>query len=216
MAKRGLALPDGSYPISSVSDLENAVQAYGRAKDKPRAKRHIIKRAKDLGAESVLPESWRMGAKADVIPLAKTQNLLMDNGVMSRLYSNGLQIMIPARSIFEAKSMIDVISEESGFSSRATEDGIRIFEASMINDETINEIVSVAVKASGTRMNIPMRARSVQQNKPSMGYPKNGAETGVAMKYNCMASGEKRMSPCAGCSNPQGCLSKNMHFKENE
>lgn len=216
MAKRGLALPDGSYPILSVADLENAVQAYGRAKDKPRAKRHIIKRAKDLGAESTLPESWRMGAKADVIPLAKTQNLLMENGVMSRLYSNGLQIMIPTESIFQAKSMIDVISEEFGFSSRATDDGIRIFQASTINDETINEIVSVAVKASGTRMNIPMRGRSVQQNKPSMGYPKNGAETGVAMKYNCMVSGEKRMSPCAGCSNPQGCLSKNMHFKENE
>ena len=216
MAKRGLALDDGSYPISSVADLENAVQAYGRAKDKPRAKRHIIKRAKDLGAESTLPESWRMGAKADVIPLAKTQNLLMENGVMSRLYSNGLQIMIPTESIFEAKSMIDVISEEFGFSSRATEDGIRIFQASTINDETINEIVSVAVKASGTRMNIPMRGRSVQQNKPSMGYPKNGAETGVVMKYSCMVSGEKRMSPCAGCSNPQGCLSKNMHFKETE
>ena len=58
LAASGKALPDGSYPIENVSDLENAVQAYGRAKDKGKAKAHIMARAKSLGAESTLPADW--------------------------------------------------------------------------------------------------------------------------------------------------------------
>jgi uncharacterized membrane protein YkoI len=58
MAKEGTALPDGSFPIASREDLANAIQAYGRAKDKNAAKAHIVKRAKALGAESMIPEHW--------------------------------------------------------------------------------------------------------------------------------------------------------------
>lgn len=58
MAERGQALEDGSYPIKNVSDLKNAIQAYGRAKDKAKAKAHIVKRAKELGAENLIPEEW--------------------------------------------------------------------------------------------------------------------------------------------------------------
>ena len=58
MAKRGMALPDGSYPIKDVADLRNAIQAYGRAKDKEATKAHIIKRAMALGAEDLIPENW--------------------------------------------------------------------------------------------------------------------------------------------------------------
>jgi len=57
-AKEGAALPDGSFPIKSVGDLENAVRAFGRAKDKAAAKAHIIKRAKALGATDKLPDAW--------------------------------------------------------------------------------------------------------------------------------------------------------------
>lgn len=58
LAKKGFALPDGSYPIETVTDLENAIQAYGRAKDKEAAKEHIKKRAKELNKENILPENW--------------------------------------------------------------------------------------------------------------------------------------------------------------
>ncbi|CAB4156710.1 hypothetical protein UFOVP658_119 [uncultured Caudovirales phage] len=61
MAKEGTAMSDGSYPIESEEDLRNAIQAYGRAKDKEAAKRHIMKRAKDLGKESLIPSNWVMG-----------------------------------------------------------------------------------------------------------------------------------------------------------
>lgn len=58
MAKKGNAMPDGSYPIKDVADLRNAIQAYGRAKDKNATKAHIIKRAMALGAEDLIPENW--------------------------------------------------------------------------------------------------------------------------------------------------------------
>lgn len=58
MADRGTAMPDGSYPIANKKDLENAIQAYGRAKNPASVKRHIKERAKALGLESLLPDSW--------------------------------------------------------------------------------------------------------------------------------------------------------------
>lgn len=64
-AKEGAALPDGSFPIKTVADLENAVRALGRAKDKAAAKAHIIKRAKALGATDKLPKGWTDAGKAD-------------------------------------------------------------------------------------------------------------------------------------------------------
>jgi uncharacterized membrane protein YkoI len=64
MAKKGTALSDGSFPIADDSDLRNAIQAYGRAKDKPAAKAHIMKRAIALGKEDLIPVSWV--SKADI------------------------------------------------------------------------------------------------------------------------------------------------------
>jgi len=58
MAKEGMAMEDGSYPIKDEADLRNAIQAYGRAKDKDATKAHIIKRAMDLGLEELIPENW--------------------------------------------------------------------------------------------------------------------------------------------------------------
>jgi len=58
LAKQGLAMPDGGYPIRNRSDLLNAIQAYGRGKNKPEIKRWIKKRAKALHAEKYLPDNW--------------------------------------------------------------------------------------------------------------------------------------------------------------
>lgn len=64
LAEKGQALPDGSFPIVNKSDLSNAIQAFGRAGDKEKAKRHIIKRAKALGAAEMLPDDWQV-SKSD-------------------------------------------------------------------------------------------------------------------------------------------------------
>lgn len=58
MAEEGMALEDGSFPIKNVDDLKNAIMAYGRAKDKAKAKAHIMKRAEELDAADMIPESW--------------------------------------------------------------------------------------------------------------------------------------------------------------
>ncbi|MDA8230353.1 MAG: hypothetical protein M0006_03350 [Magnetospirillum sp.] len=57
-AKSRTAMPDGSYPIEDKADLENAIRAFGRAKDKDAVKKHIISRAKALDATDLLPEDW--------------------------------------------------------------------------------------------------------------------------------------------------------------
>lgn len=49
---------EDSYPIPDVEHLKKAVQAYGRAKNKDKVKRHIISRAKELGATDLLPDDW--------------------------------------------------------------------------------------------------------------------------------------------------------------
>lgn len=77
-AKSGSAMSDGSFPIENKEDLSNAIQAYGRAKDKPKAKAHIEARAKALGAENMLPDSWTKGEKA-----------MADDGLAKGLYAVG-------------------------------------------------------------------------------------------------------------------------------
>ena len=59
LAKKGLALPDGSFPIRNKQDLKNAISTYGLAKNKGRAKSWIKKRAKQLNATDMLPAKWR-------------------------------------------------------------------------------------------------------------------------------------------------------------
>lgn len=59
LAEQGKALPDGSFPIVDKTDLMNALQSIGRAKNRANALRHIRSRAKDLGMMDALPE-WAM------------------------------------------------------------------------------------------------------------------------------------------------------------
>ena len=60
-AESGAALPDGSFPIHNKSDLHNAMQAIGRAKDPAKAKAHIRRRAKALGLSGELSDAFKSG-----------------------------------------------------------------------------------------------------------------------------------------------------------
>jgi hypothetical protein len=57
-AEAGVAMPDGSYPIKTAQDVENAVRDCNRSGGKPEVKAHIIARAKAIGAEAALPDGW--------------------------------------------------------------------------------------------------------------------------------------------------------------
>jgi hypothetical protein len=68
MAEEGTAMPDGSFPIASETDLRNAVMAHGRAKNPSAAKAHIKKRAAKMSAEHMLPDSWKSEEMSDEMP----------------------------------------------------------------------------------------------------------------------------------------------------
>ena len=57
-AKSGAAEGDGSFPIENEKDLEDAIKAYGRSKNKVKTKRHIVSRARALGLTDKLPDGW--------------------------------------------------------------------------------------------------------------------------------------------------------------
>src|SRR5271165_2573347 len=68
-AKAGVAMPDGSYPITSAKDVENAVMDYNRSGQRPDVKAHIIARAKAIGAESALPDDWTKTTEKSAAPI---------------------------------------------------------------------------------------------------------------------------------------------------
>jgi len=59
MAGNGQAMKDESYPIADKEDLDRAIRAVGRGGASHDAiRRHIISRAKSLGASSEIPDNW--------------------------------------------------------------------------------------------------------------------------------------------------------------
>lgn len=86
MAKEGTALSDGSYPIANRDDLQNAIQAFGRAKNKSAAKQHIMKRARALNAESLIPANWlAQGEKSEGDYDVKSDTAIADNEFLASL-----------------------------------------------------------------------------------------------------------------------------------
>lgn len=68
LAKEGKALPDGSYPITTIDSLKDSIQAYGRGKKSKRAaiRRHIMKRARQLGKPELIPDKWKSMASDEI------------------------------------------------------------------------------------------------------------------------------------------------------
>ncbi len=62
LAREGKAMSGGEYPIPNITYLKKAIQAFGRAKNKDATKRWIRKRARELNATNLLPESWSEGS----------------------------------------------------------------------------------------------------------------------------------------------------------
>jgi hypothetical protein len=79
-AKKGYALPDGSFPIVDDADLKNAVRAFGRAKNPDAAKRHIKKRARALNRTDLLPEEWTTNSLQDLFDTSNLSPLYGPHG----------------------------------------------------------------------------------------------------------------------------------------
>lgn len=94
LAAKGLAMPDGSYPIEDIDDLQNAILAYGRSKDKPACKAFIIKRANELNAEYMLPAKWGNEAEGiEIVPAAtpNQHNVILNNVQIATITAKKLE-----------------------------------------------------------------------------------------------------------------------------
>jgi hypothetical protein len=83
-AASGAAMPDGSYPIADRADLGKAIHAVGRGGASHDAiRKHIISRARSLGASSEIPDNWNSDgslkgdvAKEAAVPAAVTKDMM--------------------------------------------------------------------------------------------------------------------------------------------
>lgn len=119
-AEQGQALPDGSYPIRNVSDLKNAIQAYGRAKESDRAKvrKHIMKRARALGKADLIPADWKSAAStaltASVTSMRERVEAARAEAALVASVEQDLEKLTPAqkqRLINELRSKGDPVPE---------------------------------------------------------------------------------------------------------
>jgi hypothetical protein len=83
----GAAMPDGSYPIKTRADLQKAIKAVGRGgTDHDKIRKHVMKRAKALGLEAMVPDNWNSDGslkdatktEADEGLVAKAEQILRD------------------------------------------------------------------------------------------------------------------------------------------
>lgn len=82
MAANGEAMDDESYPIADREDLARAIRAVGRGgADHDAIRRHILTRAKALGAASEIPDNWNSDGSLKG-PVAKTMELDDSTGSM--------------------------------------------------------------------------------------------------------------------------------------
>lgn len=71
LARSGAAMSDGSFPIANVSDLRNAIQAVGRAKNRSSAIAHIKRRARALGRTDLVENLGKSASWQVDIPISK-------------------------------------------------------------------------------------------------------------------------------------------------
>jgi hypothetical protein len=73
MMHKGEAMPpDGAYPIGTRDELSKAIKAVGRGNAPGSTiRRHIMKRARAMGATDMIPESWTSGGQLAASLLAE-------------------------------------------------------------------------------------------------------------------------------------------------
>ena len=117
MASAGQAMPGGAFPIRTIKDLKNAIQAIGRAKDPAAAKAHIIARAKALGKENLIPIQWRnpngdadKAADAEVMAHDPAVLLAVRNGLLSLLIAEATEAMAGEREEDDLSCLVDTLT----------------------------------------------------------------------------------------------------------
>jgi hypothetical protein len=90
-ADEGWAKSDGSYPIKTAADVANAVADFNRSSGSDSDKKHIIARAKAIGAEDKLPDGWVKGkasGKAAAVAMFKADTTAADKAKVHAAMAN--------------------------------------------------------------------------------------------------------------------------------
>lgn len=98
MAASGAAMKDESYPIADRADLERAIHAVGRGGSSHDAiRRHIITRARSLGASSLIPDNWNADGslKSGVSKEAPVAKDMMDAAGDATVLDDGIDGLDP-------------------------------------------------------------------------------------------------------------------------
>jgi DNA-binding ferritin-like protein (Dps family) len=140
MAKKGLALDDGSFPIRNLNDLKNAIMAYGRAKDQAKAAKFIAKRAKALNAEDLIPdtEDFQKALKESVITEA----------VKEVVISNRILNFLEERGVIKASDSQKIHKDLTSFLKKNLNESVVSIDESVINEAGVNDPVLMAFRAA--------------------------------------------------------------------
>jgi hypothetical protein len=162
LAKKGEALPDGSFPIASVGDLKNAIQAIGRAKNPSQAKAHIKKMARKLDAADQIPEGWKSLDEDEIQDLGQRFKMFTDTeGNLRWLAFSTNAFEDHSREVFSTKAIEDAVEWHNTTGERGP---LRIFhvEGADIGNCDFQAVQGRFLIESGTFYDNPMGQKAVQ------------------------------------------------------
>jgi hypothetical protein len=109
------ALPDGSFPIRNVSDLRNAVQAYGRSKPGKRGlvRRHIVKRARQLEKTDLIPENWREASDSDsMVASLRERVAIVESVIATGVSTNSSEFSKKSEEILSSFAEVEITEKD--------------------------------------------------------------------------------------------------------
>jgi HK97 family phage prohead protease len=204
-ADAGEALPDGSFPIKNVSDLKNAIKAFGRAKDKKAAKAHIIERAKKLGATDELPDDWKPSGKEEKADAATSlRKGLYQVGWFSNLLDS--IACLQRENEFEQGVEGDEDSECPEALKAWLGEGLKIL-SSMVSEESAElmgvkdvEVIEAAASAGDlTKAGAKFSAATKAKLAEAHGHIKKAAEHMTKAKGAPMGEASAHLDKCEKC-----------------
>jgi len=105
LARSGMALPDGSFPIRNPSDLKNAIKSYGRASKEKRAsvRRHIMKRARTLNKYDMIPQDWKSASADGITASVEAMRAKIESVSASGGHAAPEEVFDPKKAVAPAK-----------------------------------------------------------------------------------------------------------------
>lgn len=163
LAKKGLAMPDGGYPIRNISDLKNAISSYGRGNNKPEVKRWIKKRAKELNAENLLPDNWRTESEHSAIYYG---GYLQHYGIKGMKW--GVRRYQNKDGSLTAEGKARERKKTSGWSKDAK-------EARRLKRKSVNQLTNQELRTLNNRLNLEDNYKRLNPSKVDRGLKYLGA-----------------------------------------